>query len=104
MRLRTDIDQMARGHASLAEREAREAFIHTLRTIVEPGGQRVSATDRLYLAENMPFLIIWGARDTIIPVAQARAAHDRCRAAGSKNSPTPVTSRSWTSPSASWRR
>ena len=69
--------------------------------IVDPGGQRVSATDRLYLAENMPFLIIWGARDKIIPVAHGRAAHDRCRAAASKNSPTPVTSLSWTSRSAS---
>jgi pimeloyl-ACP methyl ester carboxylesterase len=66
---------MARGHASLADREAREAFVHTLRSIVEPGGQRVSATDRLYLAENMPFLIIWGVRDKIIPVAHGRDAH-----------------------------
>jgi pimeloyl-ACP methyl ester carboxylesterase len=73
--IRTDLDQLARGHASLADREAREAFVHTLRSIVEPGGQRVSATDRLYLAENMPFLIIWGARDRIIPVAHGRAAH-----------------------------
>jgi pimeloyl-ACP methyl ester carboxylesterase len=73
--IRTDIDQLARGHASLADREAREAFVHTLRSIVDPGGQRVSATDRLYLAENMPFLIIWGARDRIIPVEHGRAAH-----------------------------
>ena len=75
IRIRTDLDQLARGHASLADREAREAFVHTLRSIVEPGGQRVSATDRLYLAENMPFLIIWGARDKIIPVAHGRDAH-----------------------------
>jgi pimeloyl-ACP methyl ester carboxylesterase len=73
--IRTDIDQMARGHASLADRESREAFVHTLRSIVEPGGQRVSATDRLYLAEKMPFLIIWGVRDKIIPVAHGREAH-----------------------------
>ena len=73
--IRTDIEEMARGHASLADREAREAFVHTLRSIIEPGGQRVSATDRLYLAENMPFLIIWGARDKIIPIAHGRAAH-----------------------------
>ncbi len=75
--IRTDIDQLARGHASLADREAREAFVHTLRSIVEPGGQRVSAMDRLYLAENMPFLIIWGARDKIIPVEHGRAAHQQ---------------------------
>jgi pimeloyl-ACP methyl ester carboxylesterase len=33
--IRTDLDQLARGHASLADREAREAFVHTLRSIVE---------------------------------------------------------------------
>ena len=43
------------------------AFIHTLRTIVDPGGQRVNATDRLYLAAEMPFLLIWGERDRVIP-------------------------------------
>src|SRR5918999_1225541 len=73
--VRTDIEEIARGHASLADREAREAFVHTLRSIIEPGGQRVSATDRLYLAENMPFLIIWGARDKVIPVQHGRSAH-----------------------------
>ena len=36
---------------------ARAAFIHTLRSIVDIGGQRVSATDRLYLAAEMPSLI-----------------------------------------------
>jgi pimeloyl-ACP methyl ester carboxylesterase len=75
--LRTDIEEIARGHASLADREAREAFIHTLRSIIEPGGQRVSATDRLYLAENVPFLIIWGALDKVIPVQHGRRAHQQ---------------------------
>src|ERR687896_275361 len=39
--LRTEIGEMARGHASLADSEARAAFINTLRTIIDPGGQRV---------------------------------------------------------------
>ncbi len=73
----TDIEEMARGHASLAEPDARAAFVHTLRTIVDPTGQRVNANDRLYLAEEMPFLIIWGERDKIIPVAHAHAVHAR---------------------------
>ena len=77
LRLRTDIAEMARGHASLAEREARAAFVHTLRTIVDPMGQRVSATDRLYLADEMPFLIMWGQRDSMIPVSHAHAVHKR---------------------------
>jgi pimeloyl-ACP methyl ester carboxylesterase len=77
LRLHTDIEEMARGHASLAERDARAAFVHTLRTIVDPTGQRVNANDRLYLAEEVPFLIIWGRRDHIIPLAHAHAAHER---------------------------
>jgi pimeloyl-ACP methyl ester carboxylesterase len=77
LRVRTDIAEMARGHASLAERDARAAFVHTLRTIIDPIGQRVNANDRLYLAEEVPFLIIWGKRDSIIPVAHAHAVHER---------------------------
>ncbi len=77
LRLHTDIAEMARGHASLAEPDARAAFVHTLRTIVDPTGQRVNANDRLYLAEEVPFLIIWGERDRIIPVAHAYTAHER---------------------------
>ena len=69
--LHTDIAELAHGHASLAEPDARAAFVHTLRTIVDPTGQRVNANDRLYLAEEVPFLIIWGERDRIIPVAHA---------------------------------
>jgi pimeloyl-ACP methyl ester carboxylesterase len=72
----TDIAELARGHASLEDPEARAAFVHTLRTIVDPRGQRVSATDRLYLAENIPFLLVWGARDPIIPVEHGLAAHE----------------------------
>lgn len=72
----TDVTEVARGHASLADREARAAFVHTLRTIVDPGGQRVGAADRLYLAGHLPTLIVWGARDSIIPVKHGYAAHE----------------------------
>jgi pimeloyl-ACP methyl ester carboxylesterase len=65
-----------RSYSSLAHPETRAAFIHTLRAVVDPGGQRVSATDRLYLASEMPTLIVWGDRDPFIPVAHARAAHE----------------------------
>lgn len=43
--------------------------------MVDPGGQRVSAHDRLYLARQMPTLIIWGDKDHIIPVEHAYDAH-----------------------------
>jgi pimeloyl-ACP methyl ester carboxylesterase len=75
LRVGTDIEQMARGHATLSDRDARAAFLHTLRSVVEPGGQRVDASNRLYLAKHLPFLLIWGERDTIIPVSHGRATH-----------------------------
>jgi pimeloyl-ACP methyl ester carboxylesterase len=43
--------------------------------VVGPDGQRVFAGDRLYLAEHMPTLIIWGERDPIIPVGHGHRAH-----------------------------
>src|SRR5919202_2415487 len=50
LQLGPDIVEGARGYASLADPEARAAFIHTLRAVIDLGGQRISATDRLYLA------------------------------------------------------
>jgi pimeloyl-ACP methyl ester carboxylesterase len=75
LRVHTDVGEVLRGHASLTDGEARSAFLHTLRTIVDPMGQRVDASDRLYLARAIPFLLVWGGRDPIIPVEHARAAH-----------------------------
>src|SRR5918999_2473839 len=63
LRPAADLEEMWRGFSSLSDAEARTAFIHTLRTILDPGGQRVSAVDRLYLAAEMPSLIVWGERD-----------------------------------------
>ena len=48
--------------------DARGAFLHTLRSVIDVRGQRVSATDRLYLLEGMPTLIVWGERDRTIPL------------------------------------
>ena len=70
-----DLREVGRGYASLVESDAQAAFLHTLRGVIDPGGQRVSAMDRIYLAEDMPTLIVWGDRDPIIPIAHGRAAH-----------------------------
>jgi pimeloyl-ACP methyl ester carboxylesterase len=43
--------------------------------VLDPLGQRVSATDRLYLAAMVPTLILWGRRDPLIPCAHAESAH-----------------------------
>jgi pimeloyl-ACP methyl ester carboxylesterase len=76
LRVGSDLAEMGRGYASLVDGEARAAFLHTLRAVVEPGGQRVSAVDRLYLAEEIPTLIMWGSGDPLIPVAHAYSAHE----------------------------
>jgi pimeloyl-ACP methyl ester carboxylesterase len=70
------ITEMWSAYASLAESENRQAFARTIRAVIDPGGQSVSAMDRLYLASPMPTLIIWGDRDDIIPLSHAHAAHD----------------------------
>lgn len=62
--------------ASLTEPANRQAFIRTMRAVIDPGGQSVSAMDRLYLASNMPTLIVWGDRDRIIPLIHAYRAHE----------------------------
>jgi pimeloyl-ACP methyl ester carboxylesterase len=70
-----DVGEVVRGFLSLADAEARAAFLHTLRAVIDPRGQRVSGQDRLYLAERLPTLIAWGRRDPIIPAAHGVAAH-----------------------------
>src|SRR5205823_14329346 len=76
LRTRVDLEEMARGYQSLSNADARSAFIHTLRAVIDPTGQRINASDRLYLAAKMPSLIIWGRRDRIIPVEHAQPAHE----------------------------
>jgi pimeloyl-ACP methyl ester carboxylesterase len=44
--------------------------------VLDPLGQRVSAVDRLYLAEMIPSLILWGRRDPLIPCEHGEAAHE----------------------------
>ena len=75
LRPSADVAEVARGYASLADPERRKAFLATLRAVVGTEGQRVAALDRLYLAEALPLLIIWGDRDPIIPVSHAEEAH-----------------------------
>ncbi len=75
VRLRPSLVEAVRGYATLADSPARSAFVQTLRSVVGPGGQRVSGNDRLYLAEGRPVFIVWGARDTVIPAVHAYAAH-----------------------------
>ncbi|HYB26540.1 MAG TPA: alpha/beta fold hydrolase [Solirubrobacteraceae bacterium] len=71
-----DVGEVARGYASLADGDRRDAFLSTLRSVITSRGQRVDASDRLYLNSGIPVLIIWGARDPIIPVRHGERAHE----------------------------
>ncbi len=71
----TVIPELWRSYTSLGNDEARRAFLRTLRAVIDPSGQSVSATDKLHLAAGIPTLIIWGEEDRVIPVEHAHAAH-----------------------------
>jgi pimeloyl-ACP methyl ester carboxylesterase len=77
LRASADLEESWRSFISLEDSEARRAFLHTVRGIIDLGGQRVSAHDRLYLAAGLPTLIVWGQKDPLIPVRHAHEAHER---------------------------
>jgi pimeloyl-ACP methyl ester carboxylesterase len=67
--------EMWRAYSSLAGATNRKAFVRTMRGVIEPTGQTVNASDRLYLASHVPTMIVWGDQDGMIPVTHAHAAH-----------------------------
>ena len=67
---------IARALRPLETADARHAFLHTLRAVIDIHGQRVSATDRLGLLTSVPTLIVWGERDRTIPLEHGRLAHE----------------------------
>ena len=69
------LQQIARALGPLEGPGAREAFLQSLRAVIDAHGQRVSATDRLYLLEALPTLIVWGERDNTIPIEHGQRAH-----------------------------
>jgi pimeloyl-ACP methyl ester carboxylesterase len=75
LRAGADLGEIARGVSSLNDLGARRAFVHTARSVIDVGGQRVDARDRLYLAEAVPSLLVWGERDPIIPALHGVRAH-----------------------------
>jgi len=77
LRPNADLAEVTRGYATLTDSERRKAFVATLRSVVGMEGQRVAALDKLYLAETLPLLIIWGENDPIIPVEHARDTHSQ---------------------------
>jgi pimeloyl-ACP methyl ester carboxylesterase len=77
LRVTPDLGEVGRGFATLADGEGRAAFLDTLRSVVNLRGQRIDASDRLYLSKGMPTLLLWGERDSIIPVGHALRASEQ---------------------------
>jgi pimeloyl-ACP methyl ester carboxylesterase len=69
------LEAVARALRPLERPGAREAFLQTLRSVIDVRGQRVSARDRLYILGGFPTLIVWGERDNTIPVSHGLDAH-----------------------------
>jgi pimeloyl-ACP methyl ester carboxylesterase len=69
------LQAVARALGPLSQPGAREAFLQTLRSVIDIRGQRVSARDRLHLLREMPTLIVWGERDNTIPLEHGLWAH-----------------------------
>ncbi len=65
--------EMWSAYSSLSDAQTRNAFLRTLRSVVDYRGQAVSALNRLHLTSELPLMVIWGDRDPIIPVEHGYA-------------------------------
>lgn len=70
-----DAPDLVRVLSDLPDPTAREAFLRTLRAVVDWRGQVVTMLDRCYLTGQLPVQIIWGDVDSVIPVSHAHLAH-----------------------------
>lgn len=68
------VQELAWSYATLADPAARRAFVTIIRGVVDWGGQRIDATRRLHLAEDVPTMVVWGDADLIIPIGHGRRA------------------------------
>jgi len=68
--------EMWNAYSSMSDGQTRQAFLRTLRSVVDHRGQAVSATNKLHLSSGLPTLLIWGDQDRIIPVSHGYATHD----------------------------
>jgi pimeloyl-ACP methyl ester carboxylesterase len=74
-RASSDVAEAWNGFTSLADADSRRAFLATTRSVVDPGGQTVTALDHLPMTVEIPTLIVWGTRDRMIPTWHATSAN-----------------------------
>jgi pimeloyl-ACP methyl ester carboxylesterase len=73
--LGVDAEDLMRVFDTLPDIVSRRAFVRTLRSVVDWRGQAITMLDRCYLTQGMPTLLVWGARDAVIPCQHAHIAH-----------------------------
>jgi pimeloyl-ACP methyl ester carboxylesterase len=67
-------DEAWRNLSTLADGATRAAFLATSRSVINVAGQTVAARDRLPALRSRPSLLIWGARDRIVPSSHLQNA------------------------------
>ncbi|HEV7977753.1 alpha/beta fold hydrolase [Amycolatopsis sp.] len=74
--LGSDLDYVVAKYVRLVESTSRQAFLRTLRSVVDWRGQVVNMLDRCYLTEGIPTMLVWGTQDHVVPSPHARLAHE----------------------------
>lgn len=70
-----NVVNLRRATRTLITPGGRGAFFTTLRSVIEPSGQRGSMIEAQYLADHNPTLIVWAEEDNVIPVSHAWELH-----------------------------
>lgn len=70
-----DTEDLIRVLGDLLDPTAYQAYLRTLRAVVDWRGQAVTMLDRCYLTRDLPVQLIWGDNDSVIPVRHAHLAH-----------------------------
>ena len=70
-----NLANLRRAGRALGSPAKQAAFFASLRGVIEPGGQRGSFIEMRTIPHDLPTLLVWSARDGVIPVAHAQAAH-----------------------------
>jgi pimeloyl-ACP methyl ester carboxylesterase len=70
-----DAPELLRVLDALPNADSRLAFGRTLRAVLDWRGQLGTLLDRCYLTEGMPTMLMWGAKDPILPASHAWLAH-----------------------------
>lgn len=89
-------------YASLADRQTRQSFLKTLRSVVDHRGQAVSALNRLQLRADLPVMAIGATATASSPSTTPMPRRTRGRTAGSRYCRASATSLRWKPHSRWW--